>query len=154
MVLTGAFTTSASLLNKITTIKGDTMTDVETEYAEWLVEQTINGNEKVWVAHAWIEVQDAHLSVKIPPAKILQRWNIVSDTVTLQDFSLRTDNLNGPTSLMMLSARDVGGSRRSYTSAEDLQVWDDETLPFGYGKASFLTDAQADVIREEKGLVA
>ena len=130
------------------------MTDIETEYAEWLVEATINGNEKVWVAHAWIEVNDAHLSVKIPSAKILQRWGLVSDTVTLQDFSLRTDNLNGPTSLMMLSALDVGGSRKKHTSAVDLQEWDDETLTFGYGKQHFLTDAQADVIREEKGMVA
>jgi hypothetical protein len=133
------------------------MTDVEIEYAKWLVEGVVQmeGREaSVWVAHAWIEVNDAHLTTKIPSARILRRWKMGSEDVTLSDFSQRTDNLNGPTSLMMLSARDVGGGRKSYTTADDLKVWDDETLPFGYGKSKFLTNAQANVIRKAKGLVA
>jgi hypothetical protein len=134
-----------------------TLEEAEIEYAPYLVDATIQeGGESVVVkvAHAWLEVNDAHLSANIPAARILQQWRLVSDSVTLATFALRIDNLNGPTSLLMLSARDFDSGRKKHTTALDLHDWVTEVLPFGYTADDILTDSQAALIIEEKGLVA
>lgn len=119
-------------------------------YAPYMVECTVHTNgveAKVLVAHAWLEVNDAHLDVKIPAARILQRWNIVSEDVTLRDFALIVRNLEGPTSLIAMSARDFRGGRKSWTTADDLHNWVTEVLPFGYKREDLLTDAQAGAMQ-------
>lgn len=136
------------------------MTENEETYQAYLKEATVREKgveKKVWVAHAWLEVQDAHLSVKIPDAQLMKRWGITAEELaeldrgetTLADFTLKVVDLDGPTSLIMLSAPDLHGSRRSWTSADDLHDWVTEVLPFGYKATDLLTDEEAVALMGE-----
>jgi|TARA_Y100000310_G_scaffold340955_1_gene438495 hypothetical protein len=125
--------------------------DNEVTYAEFLKPETvqIKGQETtVLVAHAWLEVNDAHLDVKIPAARILQRWHIVSEDVALRAFTDKVIDLDGPTSLIMMSARDFNGGRKLWTTADDLHDWATEMVPFGYNFNDLLTDAQAGALHD------
>jgi len=85
------------------------MTENETRFEHLLKPATIQENGKskeVLVAHAWLEVQTAHLGALIPADKIEARWGVASSDTTLRDFALQVVELEGDTSLLMLSARD------------------------------------------------
>ena len=127
----------------------------EEEYSAFRVDGwLLDDGVRVWGSYysAWLEVQDAHLDVKIPPAKILQRWGYVSDTVSLRDFTLDVIDLDGPTSLILLSAKDGLGQtgRKSFTTAEALKDWVENVIPFGYKKEDLLSREEARMYWESE----
>ena len=119
------------------------MTENELRFERLLKPATINGNEEVLVAHAWLHVDNDMLDAPIPSEKLAERWGEDGLEATLYDFALATVPVDATTSLLMLSACDKGGSRKSYTSADDLAVWVTEVEPFGYDEGDLLTDEEA-----------
>jgi hypothetical protein len=103
------------------------MTENELKYEAYLKPATVqvDGHElKVLVAHAWMLVLDAHLDIKIPAEKISDRWGIDDSDVALRDFSLNIIDVEGDSSLLMLSARDAKPYLETYQEA--VQVGQDE----------------------------
>ena len=127
------------------------MTENELKYEAYMKPATVqvDGHElTVLVARAWMLVLDAHLDIKIPAEKISDRWGVSDEDVALRDFSLNIIDVEGPSSLIMLSAKDIGGSRKLWTTAADLHVWATELEAFGYGFDDLLTDKQAQALQE------
>ena len=135
---------------------GRVLSPSEELYEGFLVMSKVVGQVQVLVAHAWLLVQDAHLDVKIPPAQILKRWGVEMEDMTLSNFAMSIIDLEGPRSLMMISAFDaprngVPQPRRSYTTADNLHTWVGELLPFGYTADDLLTDAEAQALLPVEG---
>ena len=103
---------------------------------------TIKGKEKVLVAHAWAVCQTPQLTNKIPRGSARDRGWPDDQDFTLGDFALMIHELEQNKSSFSLSARDYAGSRKSYTSADDVADWVDNIAPFGIGEDDLLTDEE------------
>ena len=102
------------------------------------------------VVKAYVEVQDAHLDIVIPPAQVKKRWGYEPDhDVTLRDLALHVYEFPGPRDFISLALKDREGVEniRPYTGADDVIFIKDDILPFGYVIEDFLTEAQFIVIR-------
>ena len=100
---------------------------------------------------AWLEVVNAHLDVKIPSAKIKQRWGYESADVSLRDFTLRVvPSINNNLSIILLSASYGAGKtyRATVTDEQALDDWVKNVLLFGYGYDDLLTDEQARALMQ------
>ena len=128
------------------------MTENETIYEAFLKPATVQveGHElKVLVAHAHMEIADEHLDIVIPAELVEARWKVEDGEDTLlRDMPLSITSLDGPTSIISLSARDKNGSRKLWTTADDLHIWVVELAKFGYTVDKMLTDEQASALQE------
>ena len=99
---------------------------------------------------AWLEVNNAHLDVQIPPAQVQKRWGADWDEpVTLREFTLAIHpSINSNKSVILLSAPSALGLgyRNGLTTEDDLLEWNKETLPFGYTVDDFLTNDEAKLL--------
>ena len=115
-------------------ISPNALTTNDVRFIDVLDCETIKGTQHVLVARAYLLVQTAYLGQLVSDEFQEYRWDKTeSGPVTLRDFLLLppTEFEDG-TSEICLCSRDFNGSRRGYTTSDQLSIWMIGVAPFGY----------------------
>ena len=118
------------------------MTEAEVTFVHLLVGGTINKDEHVLYARAYLEVEDMYLPELVPDSFQALRWDKVKpEPVTLLEFLLLPPEKieGGTTSMITLCSKDWAGSMKLPMPAWRLGAWVQAVAPFGYSAEDFLT---------------
>jgi hypothetical protein len=110
------------------------LTENDIRFIDVLDCETIKGTQHVLVARAYLLIQTVYLGQLVSDEFQEYRWDKTeSGPVTLLDFLLLppTEFEDG-TSEICLCSRDFNGSRRGYTTSDQLAIWMIGVAPFGY----------------------
>ena len=134
-------------------VGADNVTSNDILFANCMKPIKINGGEHQLGFYGSLEILDVYLTQLIPTDMLSVRWGVISeDPVTLSEFLLLAPyDLDGPTCIVMLTAHDFGGSRKSYTSSWHAGMWLQGVAPFGYTVDDFLSTDQASNLKPQSG---
>ena len=142
----------ASVSNMVAHVGADNVTSNDVRFAEGMrcSRALVKGRpSNVLIAYHYLEVLDAHLDQIVSPEFQMVRWGkVMKEGLTLREFLLSEPfDLEGPTSIISLSAVDFKGSRSDITTSWHIMVWMGGVKPFGYTDEDLLTHEQAEALK-------